>query len=119
MTKSLPQRWQAQAEPTFQALQDWREQHPSANLHEIELNLDAQLDKLRAQLLQDLALASTLTDLTTVTPEQRPLCVHCQQPLAPQGQGRRTLTTKHEQAITLERSYATCPQCAQGLFPPR
>lgn len=31
----------------------------------------------------------------------------------------RTLVTEHDQTIELSRSYATCPECGAGLFPPR
>lgn len=97
----------------------WREQHPHATLQQIEQAVDEHLAPLRAKLIEDAALASPLHDLTTLTPEQRPTCANCQQPLEPQGQSERTLTTNHEQSIILKRSYALCPQCQQGLFPPR
>jgi hypothetical protein len=119
MPKSARPQWQDLSNQVFTNIEDWRSHHPTATLRDIELALDEHLAPLRAQMLNDLALSSALRDIAALPAAQRPTCPHCQQPLEAQGQGQRTLTTKHEQTITLERSYATCPHCGQGFFPPR
>jgi RNase P subunit RPR2 len=111
--------WQDLSQQAFAATQQWRSDHPTATLREIELAVDEQLAKLRAQMVEDVALSSALTSLASLPEGQRPLCSHCQQPLQAQGSAQRRLITKHEQSISLERSYARCPDCGQGLFPPR
>lgn len=115
----LEARWQPLSQEVLHAMKEWRRQHPRATLKEIENTLDAQLARLRAQILQDTALSSPSADLPTMAPSERPTCSTCGAPLTAQGSQTRTLVTEHDQTIELTRSYATCPQCGAGLFPPR
>ena len=110
--------WAAVAEAAFAEVTAWRQQHPTATLREIETTIDERLARLRAQMLQDTALASAAADLAGVAAEERPGCPDCGQRLQPRGQQVRHLTTAHEQPVVLTRSYATCPACGAGLFPP-
>ncbi|HEX2187063.1 MAG TPA: hypothetical protein VHN78_16330 [Chloroflexota bacterium] len=110
--------WATLAEAAFGEVTAWRRQHPTATLREIELMIDERLAKLRAQMLQDTALSSAAADLRTVGEEDGPVCPDCGQRLRPRGQQVRHLTTAHEQPVVLTRSYATCPACGAGLFPP-
>lgn len=109
--------WLAVAEEALAGMKGWRMQHPTATWQEIEAALDERLAKLRARMLQDSALASAAADLRGTT--DRPRCPDCDQPLQAVGQEARHLTTQHEQPITLTRTYARCPACGAGLFPPR
>jgi uncharacterized Zn-finger protein len=97
---------------------EWRREHPRATFQEIERSLDVQLARLRAQMLQDLALSSPRVDLPTMQESERPTCPGCGARLEAQGNHERTLLTEHDQTIELSRSYATCPECGTGLFPP-
>ena len=115
----LESRWQPSSRQVIRAMKDWRRQHPKATWREIESALDAQLARLRAEMLRDLALTSPNADLTQTPAAERPTCPHCGAELEAQGQQTRTLQTEQDQAIDLTRSYATCPQCGAGLFPPR
>ena len=54
--------WHGMSADILSGMQAWRQQHPSATLREMELEVDAQLARLRARMLEDLALASTLTN---------------------------------------------------------
>src|SRR3712207_4802813 len=101
--------WAALAEAAFAEVTAWRQQHPTATLREIETTIDERLAKLRAQMLQDTALASAAADLGAVAAAARPVCPDCGQRLQPRGQQVRHLTTAHEQPVVLTRSYATCP----------
>ena len=57
------QRWAGDAESVWTGMADWRAAHPKATLSEIETALDEQLNRLRARMLADLALASTAADV--------------------------------------------------------
>lgn len=114
----LESRWQPLSQDVIRTMRDWRRQHPRATLREIETVLDEQLAQLRAQMLQDTALTSPSADLPTMSETERPRCPQCGVLLTAQGSQTRTLATEHDQTIELTRSYATCPQCGAGLFPP-
>jgi NMD protein affecting ribosome stability and mRNA decay len=115
----LESRWQPLSPQVIHAMKEWRRQHPRATLQEIEAALDTQLARLRAQMLQDTALTSSNADLPTMSEAERPRYPECGVRLEAQGTPIRTLVTEHDQTIELSRSYATCPQCGAGLFPPR
>ncbi len=114
----LEMRWQPTSQEVMRAMKEWRGQHPRATFQEIESALDAELARLRAQMLKDLALSSPRADLPTMSEAERPTCPACGVRLEAQGTQTRTLVTEHDQPIELPRSYATCPQCGAGLFPP-
>ena len=111
--------WQQLTEELTREMRQWRLLHPKATLREIETELDARLSRMRARMLEDLALTST-TAVWTETPDpQQPLCPDCQQPLDQRGAKTRTLQTHGGQDLHLTRSYGVCPACGAGLFPPR
>ena len=117
-TAEVEARWRELAEEVFAGLTEWRAQHPKASLREIEAALDERLSRVRARLLEDVALASAAADLTAAGEGERPACPRCGRGLEARGRHERTLTTHHDRTITLRRSYAECPTCAAGLFPP-
>ena len=57
-------RWQRETEAVLSGMKDWRLQHPRATLAEIEAALDERLEGLRARLLEDLALASAVAEVS-------------------------------------------------------
>jgi hypothetical protein len=71
----------------------------------METALDKQLDRQRAQMLEHLALASEVADLSLLPPEERPQCPDCGRSLGPRGKHKRHLQTEGDQQIALERSY--------------
>jgi hypothetical protein len=95
----------------------WRRAHPKATMREIELENERVLARLHARMVADLAAASTLADLAAQPPEARPFCPDCAVPLSARGKKRRTLWSHGNQAVSLERSAATCPQCERAFFP--
>ncbi len=115
------------AEPTWEALsaeilsgmREWRVQHPTATLTDIEAALDARWYRLRARMVQDVAVQSSATNWQERTAAERPICRGCGTPLILRGKRVRQLKTAGGQHLTLERSYGLCPKCKQGLFPPR
>ncbi len=96
----------------------WRTAHPTATLTEIEAELDTQLARVRADLLDAVVHASSAADWRGAPPDQHPLCPQCGTRLHPRGTHRRHLRTQGNQVITLERSYGVCPACGTGVFPP-
>jgi YgiT-type zinc finger domain-containing protein len=109
--------WERLALEALSGLAGWRAAHPSATLAEIEAETDRRLAELRARMIQDTAQASRLAELG---PEvARPSCPSCGCELVKNGRRGRQLTTRHEQAIRLERVHLVCPQCGAGFFPPR
>jgi predicted RNA-binding Zn-ribbon protein involved in translation (DUF1610 family) len=111
-------RWRELSEEVITGMAEWRGQHPRATLSEIETALDERLAHVRARMLQDTALASAATDLSVLPAEERPRCPDCGQVLEARGQEERTLRTTDDRPVTLRRSYAHCPACGAGLFPP-
>jgi hypothetical protein len=112
--------WDAQAQEAFLDLREWRALHPQATLAAIEQELDRRLERLRARMLADLALASQAADLqrTQASSGERACCPQCGTPLHDGGAHQRTLVTLGNQPVELVRDYGTCPQCGGGLFPP-
>jgi YgiT-type zinc finger domain-containing protein len=112
-------RWQELTDEVITGMKEWRLQHPKATLREIEAALDERLNKVRARMLEDAALASAAADLSTAGEEERPGCPRCGGRLEAHGSERREVTTTGNQRIRLTRTYAVCPACGAGLFPPR
>ena len=117
MKADFDARWHALSEAVQSEMKAWRLKHPRATLSEMESALDEQLDRQRARMLEDMALASDVADLSLMPPEERPTCPHCGTPLGPRGKWDRHLQTEGDQEITLKRSYGVCPTCKVGFFP--
>lgn len=100
-------------------MSEWRQQHPTATLREIEEAMDERLSKLRAGMLEDLVKMSPQADWSQRPEANRPVCEQCGKALQSRGRRSRWLQTSGGQQIEIERSYGTCPDCGQGLFPPR
>jgi hypothetical protein len=99
--------------PLYQAeaaVRQWRAAHPQATFAEIEAVLDQELRAARAQLL------ASVTTPPGETPAPR--CPQCGTPMQWRGTHTRTLRTDGDAAVPLDRSYAACPTCGHGLFPP-
>lgn len=119
MTTSLGSRWEQLAQEVITGMREWRQAHPRATLTQMEQALDERLARVRARMLEDMALASSAADWSTQSEDRRPLCQDCGMGLQRRGKRRRRLQTQGGQQITLERQYATCPGCGRGFFPPR
>ena len=113
------QSWHRMTEEIMTGMRDWRLQHPKATLREMEHELDRRWARVRARMLEDMALASAAADWAATPASQQPTCPDCGVPLQPRGTDMRTLQTHGGEALTLERQYGICPACGAGLFPPR
>jgi YgiT-type zinc finger domain-containing protein len=105
--------WQALSEEAYSGMADWRAAHPRATFAEIEVAVEERLAGLRTRMLERAALASAATEL-----RERPACPQCGGAVQARGKRTRRLTVPGDQVVELERTYAVCPQCGTGLFPP-
>jgi hypothetical protein len=113
------QEWQRLSAEVIRRMCDWRQARPTATLREIETELDGRLARLRARMLEDLALASASTTWSAAQTPAPPTCPQCGTALVERGQHQRQLLTHGGQTLSLDRSYGVCPTCQVGLFPPR
>jgi hypothetical protein len=111
--------WQQLTQDVMTEMRAWRLEHPKATLRDMETELDARLSRMRARLLEDMALASPAADWADTPIIQHPTCPDCGVPLQLRGTDTRTLQTHGAQTLTFERRYGSCPACSAGLFPPR
>lgn len=113
------QTWHHLTEEIMTGMREWRSHHPKATLREMETELDTRLARVRARMLEDMALSSAAADWADTPSALHPTCPDCGTPLQGRGSGTRTLQTHGGQDLTLLRSYGVCPACGAGLFPPR
>jgi len=107
--------WHKLSEEVMSGMKEWRLQHPKATLSEIEDALDERLSRMRARMLEDLALASVAVNVS----EGEVRCSECGTRLESRGRKTRKLKTHHDQQIRLRRAYGVCPDCGASFFPPR
>ena len=110
--------WEQLVDEVLTGMRDWRTAHPKATFAEIEAAVDERLNRIRARMVEDTALASRRADLQTAADGERPACPHCGRRMQLRGQQERTLTVRGGQEVRLQRSYTTCSACGTGLFPP-
>lgn len=106
--------WDATLAQAREALRQWRAAHPQATFTEIEMAVDAEMQRVRAQLVTEAAGCAA----EPATPSTA-LCPHCGQRLHARGKRTRSVTVAGEQRVTLKRAYLVCPGCGAVLFPPR
>jgi hypothetical protein len=111
--------WEVLSAEILSGMREWRLSHPKATLREIEEALDERFYRLRARMLQDVALQSVAADWQEMTTSERPTCRVCGTALILRGKRKRQLKTHGGHTLTLDRSYGLCPTCKKGLFPPR
>lgn len=112
------EQWSRDAAAVWTGMADWRAAHPKATFSEIEAALDERLNQVRARVLADLAMASTAADLQAASAEERPHCERCGTMVQARGQSTRGVVTQGGAEVQLRRTYATCPRCGDGSFPP-
>lgn len=118
-TPSLDQTWQVLTQELTTDMAQWRRAHPKASLRLIETELDTRLSRMRARMLEDLALTSAAANWDQQPAAAAPVCPQCATPLERRGKQTRHLQTHGGHDLALDRSYGVCPSCAEGLFPPR
>lgn len=114
-TKDVEARWQQQAEEAVTNVAQWRQKHPKATLAQIEQAVDEQMNRLRAQLIEQ---AAQISEAAGNPATDGLMCEQCGQPLQARGQSKRRWQTQGGQQVELERTYVSCPHCGGGFFPP-
>ena len=100
-------------DPVHQVQRDlaaWHATHPDATLAEIEAAVEEQLNRVRAQLIEERTEAGVR--------EGHPVCRKCGTTMEPRARTKRTLVLRGDEPLDVERSYVVCPSCGEGLFPP-
>ena len=105
------------AQEVLSGMRDWRVQHPRATFAEIEEELDKRRARMRAGMLEDLAMESRAASIGESQPKERPHCPTCGGKLQERGKHVRKLTTHGDQPVHLKRSYGSCPTCGVSFFP--
>jgi YgiT-type zinc finger domain-containing protein len=106
--------WEVSLTQAREALRQWRIAHPQATFTEIEAVVDAEMQRVRAQLVTEAAGAQAGRGEA-----DEAVCPTCGERLHARGSRTRTVTVAGDQAVTLRRAYLVCPGCGTGLFPPR
>ena len=111
-------RWAEQIEAVVGKVRAWRAAHPRATFREITEAVDAELNRVRAQMVSEAAASSPAARFTEQPPEERPRCGRCGGKLVGRGRHRRQVTTQGDVPVGLEREYGVCASCKRGVFPP-
>jgi YgiT-type zinc finger domain-containing protein len=106
--------WEGLAAEVLVGIREWRVQHPRATFTEIEEELDQELGRLRARLLEDVALASAAAEGAAAGAA----CPACGGALVARGQATRAVAVARDRTVALARGYAVCSSCGAGVFPP-
>ena len=110
--------WRRLSEEVITGMREWRIAHAKATFAEIEAALDERLNRMRARMLEDAALASASSEWAGKPEGERPTCPSCGSVLTSRGQQERSVQTQGGKQVRLKRSYGVCPACDEGLFPP-
>lgn len=89
----------------------WLQDHPTATLLEMEVEVEHQLAAVRADLL-----ATIVADRVT---DERPACPSCGTMMWQVGQRTRTVRTRGGEPLTVRGNRYRCSACGAELFPPR
>ena len=105
--------WEELYRQASEKAQQWRVQHPKATFLEIATAVDEQLSRVRARMLEDLAMESEAAQAGTQVE-----CPGCGRRVRTEGRYHRKLLTEQDEQLELSRSYARCPWCGERFFPP-
>jgi YgiT-type zinc finger domain-containing protein len=96
-------------------LTEWRQQNPEATFCEIERETMKRMGQLQARMMQEIAMESAVKDWEA---ENGPKCAECGEKMKKSSTEERRLQAQGGHEIVLERTYAICPKCGAGIFPP-
>ena len=118
MEQTFDNQWQTLSQEVITGMAEWRLQHPRATFSEMEKALDERLNRMRAKMLADMALASQVRQWQGKPEGQEPECPECGQTLKQRGEQERQLQTQGGETVQPRRAYGQCPHCGAGFFPP-
>jgi transposase-like protein len=95
-----------------QKMSQWQQANPDATLTEMEEAVEAELAKLRKQLVEEMVREKEAAS------QEIPECPQCGEKMVKNGQRRREVKGKEGQTIELERQQWRCLSCGATLFPP-
>ena len=110
--------WKSLSEEAQRSVKEWREAHPKATFQEIEQAVDAELNRVRSRMVQDVAEQSEASDWSGPSSTHAPVCPNCGGPVRKRGRQSRQLQSNGGSQIHLERQFASCTQCGYSFFPP-
>src|SRR5437899_10162847 len=101
MLAECDRRWAKLAQEVLSRMSDWRVQHPQARFAEIEEEVDKRMARMRAGLLEDLAMASAAASVGGRQNQERLHCAMGGGALQERGKQGRKLTSHGEQTRPL------------------
>ena len=114
--ENLEKGWNVLSDEIMKGVAEWRAQHSKATFREIEAEIDQRLSGLRAKMLSDTANRSAKAEWEGKDAGQ--VCPDCGARIIKKGKKKRVLLTRDGREVVLDREYAVCPACGQGIFPP-
>lgn len=115
-SEEMRKKWNRMSAEILSGMAEWQAQHPKATFRETETEVDKRLSELRAKMLSDAAMLNE--EERWQVGGEGAVCPNCGVKLEKKGKKKRRLQTRGGQEVELEREYAVCPACGQGIFPP-
>src|SRR5205085_3059166 len=76
--QEFEEQWQRWSQDMINGLQKWLQTHPQASVQEIGLILDERLNRLRTQIMRDVALAIAKVKGFEMASKEQPRCHNCE-----------------------------------------
>ena len=116
MQEAFDRRWNKLAQEVLSGMRDWRVQHPTATFTEIEEELDTRMARMRAGLLEDLAMASAAADVGGSQAHERPRCPTCGALLLTSPLQDRTTGGTTRPLVSLTATHISCGTGHRQIF---
>jgi len=87
--EEMKRSWRGESEEIISGMTEWREQHPTATMNEIEAEIDQRLAELRVKMITDMALASKSAEWAQG--EEAGKCPVCGHELEKKGKKKRVM----------------------------
>jgi YgiT-type zinc finger domain-containing protein len=114
--EEMKNQWDQKSADIMRGMVEWQAEHPQATLCKIEAEVDKRLSGLRVRMLTDAAMEHE--EKGWQEKGAYGVCPNCGVKLEKKGKKKRKLQTQGGQEVELEREYAVCPECGQGILPP-
>jgi transposase-like protein len=101
-----------QADELTRKMSQWQQENPQATLTDMEEAVEAELAKLRKQLVEEMVREKE------AAMQEGPDCPQCGESMVKNGRRQRKLKGKEGETIELERQQWRCLACGTTLFPP-
>ena len=95
-----------------QKMSQWQQANPHATLTEMEEAVEAELAKLRKQLVEG------MVQEKEAALQEEMACPQCGESMVKNGRRQRKLKSKEGQTLQLDRQQWRCLSCGTTLFPP-